>query len=336
MVEGISFRQVGREASGRIYKGTMSDAFNRFSHPSIPAKSELLLNQEQKSGEGFGSTANRFNSKSKSAIPGPGQYTTTQLTESTSFSKKGYGGLTSKSSRFKRFQYCTPVPGPGAYTYDVKHVKNNQGATVFLESKTKSLSETSNKPAPGQYDPRPVSTTHVITSTFRSTTKRLSPIRNLENPSPWQYNPSINLTRSKSAQLTSAFKQPVNAKRYQVNLYDPHSNIAQEVTPGPGEYEQNNISNPRFKPSSMFVVSECDRFGNGANPRKKLQPTPGPGAYHPKSDQEKVAVSGAVFMSESERIWYESNKKPPGPAFYKPSTVPKKRSFHLNTNKIWV
>lgn len=336
MVEGISFRQVGREASGKIYKGAVSDAFNRFSHASIPAKSELLLNQEQKSGEGFGSTASRFNSKSKIAIPGPGQYSTTQLAESASFSKKGYGGLTSKSSRFKRFQYCTPVPGPGAYTYDVKHVKANQGATVFLESKSKFLNDTSDKPAPGQYDPRPVSTTLAITSTFRSTTKRLSPIRNLENPSPWQYNPNVNLTRSKSAQLTSAFKQPVNAKRYQINLYDPHSNIAHEVTPGPGEYEQNNMPHSKFKPSSMFVVSECDRFGHTANPRKKSQPTPGPGSYHPKSAQDKVAVSGAVFMSESERIWYDSNKKPPGPAFYKPSPVPKKRSFHLNTNKIWV
>lgn len=336
MVDGISFRQAGREASGKIYRGAVNDAFNRLTHPSIPAKSELLLNQELKSTEAFGCTANRFIPKYKSEIPGPGQYYATQITENASFSKKGFGGLISNSSRFKRFQYSTPVPGPGAYTYDVKHVKANQASAVFLEGKTKNLTVTSDKQAPGQYNPKLTSTTPAITSTFRSKSKRLSPLRNVENPSPWQYNPNVSLTRSKSAQLTSAFKQSVNAKRYQVNLYDPHSNITHEITPGPGDYDQNLLAQTKSKTSSMFVVSEYDRFGNSDNPRKKNQATPGPGAYQPPGNQEKTAVSGAVFMSESERVWYGSNRKPPGPAFYKPSKVPKKKSFHLNSNKIWV
>lgn len=336
MVERISYRQVGLEASGKIYRGTANDAFNRFSHPSIPVQSELLLSQEQKSSEAFGTTSTRFIQKSNSAIPGPGQYYSTQITESTSFSKKGYGGLISNSSRFKRFQYSTPAPGPGSYTYDIKTVKANHASAVFLEGRSKNLFATNDKQAPGQYNPNQISNSPAITSTFRSKSKRLSPMRNLENPSPWQYNPNISLTRSKSVQLTSAFKQSVNAKRYQVNLYDPHSNITHEISPGPGDYDQASLRQPKSKASPMFVVSEFDRFGKTNNPRKKNSSTPGPGAYQPPSNQEKTAVSGAVFMSESERVWYGSNRKPPGPAFYKPSAVPKKKSYHLNTNKIWV
>ena len=41
-------------------------------------------------------------------------------------------------------------------------------------------------------------------------------------------------------------------------------------------------------------------------------------------------------MSETERAWMGNEKKPPGPAFYKPMGVPKKKSFHLNSDKTWV
>lgn len=44
MTDTISFRQVGKEVPGRIYRGPVTDAYNRISHPSIPTKYELVLN----------------------------------------------------------------------------------------------------------------------------------------------------------------------------------------------------------------------------------------------------------------------------------------------------
>ena len=40
------------------------------------------------------------------------------------------------------------------------------------------------------------------------------------------------MIRSSSQELTRAFKQPLHARRFQVNLYDPHSQVAQEPPPG--------------------------------------------------------------------------------------------------------
>jgi hypothetical protein len=47
-------------------------------------------------------------------------------------------------------------------------------------------------------------------------------------------------------------------------------------------------------------------------------------------------VSGAVFISESERSWRKVDSKRPGPAFYKPNILPKKQSYHLNLKRHWI
>ena len=85
----------------------------------------------------------------------------------------------------------------------------------------------------------------------------------------------------------------------------------------------------------MFASSEKNRFGEAVKPRVS-EYTPGPGEYSKAAVVEKAPVTGAVFMSESERKWFTTEKKPPGPAFYKPMMQPKKKSFHLKPNNIWV
>mmetsp|Transcript_12693 Transcript_12693/g.12805 ORF Transcript_12693/g.12805 Transcript_12693/m.12805 type:complete len:111 (+) Transcript_12693:579-911(+) len=109
------------------------------------------------------------------------------------------------------------------------------------------------------------------------------------------------MIRSASAKNTAAFKQPVQARRYQINLYDPHSDILGDDNPGPGEYNVVNSSLSNVKPSPMFIVGEVDRFGKPIRPKKKNEVTPGPGTYTMARGDERVPVSGAVFMSESER-----------------------------------
>ena len=80
-----------------------------------------------------------------------------------------------------------------------------------------------------------------------------------------------------------------------------------------------------------------DRFGWQRRHKRGEGSPPGPGAYFlAREDVERTPVAGAVFMSETERVWLQADKKPPGPAFYRPVQMPKKKSFHLNANRVWL
>jgi Sperm-tail PG-rich repeat len=324
-MENSSFRQAGKEIFGKVYKGSVVDAYNRLTQPSIPTKNEESLKASNKK-EGFGSSANRFIDK-KIKLPGPGQYSDSVF-ENPSLSKKGFGGLTNSAPRFKKFQYVNSVPGPGSYE---NKPSTSQGFTISL-GKVSSLKDHPVYPAPGQYDPLFPSSNKQTTSMFKSKSRRLE-VPDKVSPAPWQYNPSYSLTRSTSTALSSAFKMPANARRHQINLYDPHASIPVGVTPGPGEY-YTSLKNDQPRPSSMFASTEKDRFGQPVKPRV-TEVMPGPGHYAKPDAISKVPVSGAVFMSESERKCFTTEKKPPGPAFYKPMLQPKKKSFHLKPNNIW-
>ena len=43
MGEKVSMRQAGKEILGKLYKGPITDAYNRLSQPSIPTKLEQIL-----------------------------------------------------------------------------------------------------------------------------------------------------------------------------------------------------------------------------------------------------------------------------------------------------
>jgi len=133
---------------------------------------------------------------------------------------------------------------------------------------------------------------------------------------------------------SAAFCQPANAKRYPINLYDPHGKIADSVSPGPGEYEINK-EKPKDKGSFMFIQGGNDRFGKPIEKRKHEIIVPGPGSYEPSESVLKFPASNAVFKDESERKFFDL-KRTPGPAFYNPNLVPAKKSFHMNFSTTWV
>ncbi|OMJ76174.1 hypothetical protein SteCoe_24508 [Stentor coeruleus] len=325
-MEITSFRQVGKESFGKLCKGSIVDAYNRLTQASIPTKDEQLLKNSMSS-KGFGCSANRFISKT-SRSPGPGYYSDPDILNP-SLSKKGYGGLTNSAARFKKYQYVNSIPGPGSYE---DQPISSQCFTIS-NGKTMSLKKTQDLPAPGQYDPLLPSSSTQSTSMFKSKSKRLE-IPEKISPAPWQYTPNYNLTRNSSSALSSAFKLSVNAKREPKNLYDPHGNIDENITPGPGDYNL-EIKYDLNRPSSMFVNNEQDRFGKNKNPKIKND-TPGPGQYVKPEFTTKSKIKGAAFMSESERKCFTIKRKPPGPAFYKPTYQPKKKSFHLKPENIWV
>lgn len=325
-----NFRQAGKEYTGKIYKGPMVDAFNRLTQSSIPTKSEQILSAVERKG-GFGSSTDRFSTfEEPEIVPGPGQYKSSTAGESPSLSKKGYGGLISKSPRFKRFQYNTPVPGPGSYTYS--SLNTNGVSSVFHKPVGRAHIPPEN-PAPGTYE-IPFSNSNIsVCSPFKSKSKRYHSSAST-SPPPWQYNLKSGI--SVGDKPSAAFKPPVRARRYPINLYDPHAPVPNETTPGPADYQSTTLPPINQKPSAQFIKNDMDRFGRQIKDKKPKEVLPGPGSYYLDVIKEKVPVSGAVFMSESNRVLIKDPNKQPGPAFYRPAPIPKKKSFHLNSNKLWI
>ena len=325
-----NYRQVGKEYPGKLCKGPMVDAFNRLTQSSIPTKSEQVLSAVEKKG-GFGSSTDRFSQQTEpESIPGPGQYKFPPLPESPSLSKKGYGGLISRSPRFKKFQYNTPVPGPGSYT------SSSLSSTSISSVFSRPLSIPQSKPqlpAPGSYEAQAPNKMISISSPFKSKTKRY-PETSSASPSPWQYN--IEGSFVVDPRPSAVFRMPARARRYPINLYDPHAAVPMENTPGPADYQNLTLPPISGKESASFVKGDCDRFGRPLNVKKGNEATPGPGSYYCYILKEKTKVAGAVFMSESEREVRPAPQRLPGPAFYKPSPVPKKKSFHMNASNMWV
>jgi len=92
------------------------------------------------------------------------------------------------------------------------------------------------------------------------------------------------------------------------------------------------------KKSSVFSNLNCDRWGVPFERKTMDDNVPGPGAYSKPvvHTTTRVSASSHVFLSNVHRLGNRSKGvKPPGPAFYKPSQVPKK-SFLLNAARRWV
>lgn len=319
MGDKVSHRQTGREIPGKMCKGPVIDAYNRLTQPSIPTKFSQILTIPRQSG-GFNTSAVRFREKVANT-PGPGDYDETP-SKNRSLSKKAYH--MTQSTRFKKYQYNTPVPGPGSY-----ESKSFKSSSAIVTGRGQDSRRTLDVPAPGYYEPKAPGTNKQISHVFKSKAERLPSAPN-RAPGPCVYNPQKPKT---SGSVSRPFVKPSNFRREQINLYEPHAKPVEFVTPGPGNYDIPHSA--RSKPSSVFLSANVDRFGEPT--RKRVAKFhPGPGEYSLDKDSKKNLVSGAVFLSESKRGWLKVRGKPPGPAFYSPSPVSKRKSFHFQTAKVWV
>ena len=340
MTSEFSYRSTGREASGRLYKGRV------FSETEKPGTG---VTSAKSSARAFGSQSMRFRS-AETLTPGPGNYEMQSLPGTApNFSVASSDKRTPEdkwksrpkcfgtSSRFTAKQYRTLAPGPGSYN-SLPTASGHVLKSVFVLPKPRpSKTAKLQNPAPWQYNPVIPTATRAAAASFKSTSKRLSEIASAVGPSPWQYNPSFSLVRSTSAQLSSTFKLSVKEKREQLNVYDPYQQIPPETNPGPGSYDPPRTFEEKLTqvPTSVFIPSEMDRFGN--NPKSQLPVRPEPGSYSKVLEvREKLPVSGAVFMSESERDWMHKGVSHPGPAFYRSQLLPKKLSFLRNDSAKWV
>ena len=335
MGEKVSFRQVGTERAGKLYKGVIMDAYSRMSQATIPSKFELVLAKQESPKDGFGHRASRFSLNSTMDIPGPGHYTTPADSKSPSYSKKGFlSAFVSSLKRFRPRDFATQVPGPGTYT--PSHVRRSSNpATGLIPPKTGYRKRPEQRPEPCTYNPTSLDKPKVLTTSFQSKEERLLEPYLTAAPPPSYYDPKYTMVRCKSQGLTSPFKLPVHARRFQINLYDPHAQVMEDAVPGPGYYATEE-SFDKTQVNASFTHAGLDRFGAPVKTRKKKDDLPGPGSYNLGGKTiEKVPINGAVFMSESDRDAMKLGKNP-GPAFYRPMQIAKKKSFHLNVERRWM
>jgi len=332
MNDRVSFRQVGKEKAGKVYKGVIIDAYNRTNQASIPSKFEQTLAKQELGKGGFGRRAQRFLLEAPEPCPGPGQYTNSEAS-SPSFSKKGFlSGFVSKMSRFRRAEFATFVPGPGAYSPVHMRTMSNPAPSLSPQKAYVDLSK-DRTPAPGDYEvTRPWRPKDLIT-TFKSREERLLNVTMSPAPPPSYYSPNFASVWPAKG-LTSPFKMPLNPRRFQVNLYDPHTQVAEESFPGPGHY---SLSSSFDKGATVsFQHPGIDRFGNPVARTRPKDYRPGPGAYNLLPQlPAKAPINGSSFMSESHRAELALTCNP-GPAFYRPDQGNKQKSFHLNLEGRWV
>lgn len=231
-----------------------------------------------------------------------------------------------KSRRFKPTQYFTPAPGPGTYTYTEER-KTNIIKSVFLSKEARSLSPIRQVPAPGQYNPKEITSSRSVASVFRSNVKRINEPQKSITPAPGHYTPNFSLIHKSYTAMS--YKEPT-AKRFQVNVYNPLSKPLPETSPGPGSYDIPMDRSDESMPSAVFHSEEA-RFG------RQEELSPAPGSYEiGHSDRTMQSVSVAAFKSDTQRFLRRENVPRPGPAFYKPNLLPKRRSFLLNLHQKWV
>jgi len=370
----LSYRQAGKSNAGTLMRGNLSGqgrGGKNFS--TIPSKFETTLFSGNKERDGFGTRAHRFVDV-ENDLPGPGAYEDHALKLvdpriGTSYSKKGMGvGFVSKVKRDSAFKGSASAPGPGSYerggafSDDIKELNksNRSGSTsTFKPPTTKSVVVASDpQPGPGNYTlPRNFDTVAtaaamqrvIPTSNFKSKTQRGLPAPGSRGaPAPgsyepaWSHGPDLALPSAAFRSSVPIVGQESGARltrEQQLGVVAYQSGGA----PGPGQYELPSAALPQGsgirRRMPQFCDSNHDRFGNvvaGPAPSSQFR-TPGPGSYIKEDAAETAVISGAVFMSGTNRSANIGGPREvvPGPAYYSPAPNAGK-SFHLNARQRFV
>ena len=345
-----------RSAAGKIGGQSSGKTFS-----SIPSKFETTLFTGNKERDGFGSRAHRFVDL-ENDLPGPGAYEDKRLQDEKVYSKKGLGvGFVSKTKRQSAFATKATAPGPGSYRvgYSISDLvqernrANVSGSTgTFEPPTTKSVGVSSDPtPGPGNYEVvREFSSAaasaarqaQLETSAFRSGTQRggVSAAQRAL-PAPGQYDPRIAASTDDNLP-SAAFRSTVpivgqaghqRLTREQALGVVP---AAPQVEPGPGAYEPPIIGSSGIRRRMpQFCESNHDRFGRSLDGSSQDQwQVPGPGSYLKDEPRHGAPISGAVFMSGTNRS-SGMHEVVPGPAYYSPAPTGKK-SYHLNARSRWM
>ena len=309
-----------------------------------PDSSSMLWNPEMNKGtantKGYGglvSKTRRFNSRNElesAQEPGPGAHNAGAVWASRDDFNKA--PVTSNFARPRRYRDDPPVdllkmPGPGAYGVEkLNRALNLNGSAARCA--------------------------------FRSNSSRLrkDPIDQMSMPAPGEYNVSDAANfREKFGAVKgeSAWGKDKSKRGMEAMLAMGSEN------PGPGAYlattaleikargepvpvggirvlsfsERRKLARAN-KNGKSFGGAGHDRFGKPYLKKTIDDDPPGPGSYYRIRNREVKLVSSSWGLSKSKRgieAQLGGSKRPPGPAFYKPSTTSRK-SFMLNAGSRWV
>ncbi|XP_062889855.1 O(6)-methylguanine-induced apoptosis 2 [Mobula hypostoma] len=308
---------------------------------TIPSKYQTVM-YEIPEKKGFGSRARRFDDNlNQSENPGPGTYDCIHApleTISTSFSKRGMGGLASKVPREQRKKF---IHTPGANAYNIPSTILTKADYHFGNSSmfqppiaVKLDNDKDRTPAPNEYNISKVflgkANNVSAESAFLSRTKRGAfPQGLLHGPSPCHYRINHSLTKESPKAIVSAFKSKTVRLKYPTD----------STNPGPATYQpyksmaEDKVQFTRLHPwKKHYMCISAPPFPVRRNPTP-----PGPGYYDVVDfhDPPKRYMTGAVFVSNTSRWTGNVHVKDgPGPASYLPKQK-EKQSFLYNLNRKW-
>ncbi|XP_069751753.1 O(6)-methylguanine-induced apoptosis 2 isoform X2 [Narcine bancroftii] len=308
---------------------------------TIPTKYQTVR-YEISEKKGFGSQAKRFDELNQSENPGPGSYDYVHVpleTFSTSFSKRGMGGLASKAPRVEQRKF---IQTPGANTYNIPStiltkVDHHLGnSSMFQPPIAMKVDGNKNKtPGPNEYDISNVSfgkaNNVTAKSAFLSKTRRVAIQQGeLHGPSPCHYRINHSLIKELPKAIVSSFKSKTRRLIYPTN----------STSPGPATYQPyKSMAEDRmqFRPlnpwKKHYMCISAPPFPVRRNPTP-----PGPGYYDVVDfhGPPKHYMTSAVFVSNTSR-WtgIVHDKDIPGPASYLPKKK-EKQSFLYNIHQKWV
>mmetsp|Transcript_9251 Transcript_9251/g.13898 ORF Transcript_9251/g.13898 Transcript_9251/m.13898 type:complete len:327 (-) Transcript_9251:98-1078(-) len=259
-----------------------------------------------------------------------------------SISQRGYTTMISRTDRFSDRQQGIReafLPGPGSYNHSIanqfvrRRVSTSFGRSRCMKSKSKKLPPS---PGPGHYYPFGVEErkawdknfNYSFNSTGRENYRQRPVFDSQAAPGSYEVGKSIDALHN-YGNTTGRPGAVFQSKIDRLKEMEPKT-----VTPSPCKYDIEVPEEPyRNRPCSVFC-SSLDRFGNSPY-EKENEVEPGPGFYEPKIDRVKE-TNIAAFQSRLPRFSEDNAKaEQPGPAYYNPRTLSKKKCFHFNLDKKW-
>lgn len=239
--EKVSYRQKGKNKSGKIIKGNVVNSYSKIANPSVPSKFETQLFDNNQENKAFGSKSIRF-FEYINEDPGPGSYTEEKSTSlmgknKLSHSKKGFGnGFISKVKRFSSDidfdgyfipdprAYSSSLPSTGDESQHENSTKKKIPENNSCVFKASGRADSQNKlsvPGPGSYNAnltmrRSLSQANP-SSVFKSGVTKLKELQPKINVPPighYDVNSDIMLSKAESTfnilKRTSNFIDPLN------------------------------------------------------------------------------------------------------------------------------
>ena len=232
---------------------------------SIPSRFETVLHHGATEADGFGSASQRFRYSDNDA-PGPGAYGKHSQASTFvwnpelkgSISKKGYGGLVSKTNRFsnRAMLEAANMPGPGGSS------KRPPKSMLFSRSDFSRGTVSANFAKPRRYRDEPV-------------------LDDNRMPGPGSY-ATPELGGGAVAGCAAGFRSKTNRFKYELGVAF--------VGPGPGAHDVNSAM--RFKAAQGASAGPHSSFTSKSQRGRQMilsKGIPGPGAYHSGVSAEEAA-----------------------------------------------